>query len=61
MTGAKTPTTLKTAPATSARSTTRSLRRPKNPVAMRMNAAVRRARTRPPSASGTIRRAYQSV
>ena len=33
MTGARTPTTLKTTPATSARSTTRSLRRPKNPVA----------------------------
>ena len=61
MTGARTPTTLKTAPATSARSTTRSLRRPKSAVATRMKAAVRRARRRPASASGTISRAYHSV
>ena len=60
-TGARTPTRLKITPATSARRTTRSLSRPKKPAEILMNAAVRRARMRPMSASGTMRKASQTV
>ena len=57
MTGANTPTTLKIAPAMSARVTTRSLNRPKNAAETFMNPAVRMASARPRSASGTMRTA----
>ena len=52
---------LKITPAARARSTTRSLRRPKTPAEIFMNAPVRMASTSPMRASGTMRKASQTL